>query len=962
MNYNNASGTSGSSESAPSASPSFLEDQIQETSACLLTERKAKKSQTQEEEEEEEYVRQLAASFAPALEELDALLASPGMELAAHVERLQRQRQQQQPKPQKLTYTAAAAGTGSSGSTAGKSPRNPSQNSNEYTNAYSDDEYGSDGSFDDELQNLATSEQLLRQELEFAHDFGAMMNTPITIMSKDKGSESDYNQHRSFLDPPQVIPMPSLLDDDESQEHPSFDQSQEQQTNRDSSMFTDETHFDNVHHVSGTEIEALDSHHDEGIEHFSSSLPDLDEDHYVSQQKRGDETAPHTPPTRSAITNPQTPVSQTRHNYTLSDHSHYLQIQTENRGGWYYMPILDLDPTVKEYIIPLPEKELDRLYVGFYAEDENDEDSQIVPHGLPIRTVGIKIRPDVLVGAVMDAIMHALEDVCEVQKRQGGHLVLTTISTTTPTNASSDRALDLDFQLVSYKGTQGSRFCERTLIMRIFYASNQSRQYNDKEPPLFLSQNSDDDQGLDGNADISETASVKLKEAAALVQKMETSKQGASERIFGSGFWGSKPIYPTKQAMQEAIAVQLLKKYKPCPSVEEGHLTLPSLSNEDWPWVLYSHRFIAAIWAEFQERDLSYASLSVCSFGQFPALTTLDVHYCSQLRRLSREVMVVSLLRSASELEQYAREAEYACANLIQVLKPCFELYKMDPPGLPQPLPLAEYPLDFTPHQDICPPWGQKVMEAMNGVTAISSDSSGEKSFDRAEKAVQLVLDAFQRQHDEEQSARLGRKNMQVMDRLAKMQAHKQTSIDKLQQAYTKSAAAKKAADEFHRFALKASSDLPETEQVPLFKCSILVGSSTGSVYVTGTQMMCVTQFIPIVGGNTVVLLDLAGLEFAVQDASSSLLNPLPAGISVRRGGSEIILFRPSYAAPRLVVFLEIVQALGGPHPKHHVGSSSKHHAASDEFNDNNESRLTNHLYGDKSPVDSRKHASGSSS
>ena len=940
----------------------------------MLTEQKARAasaaraSQSQEEEDEEEYVRQLAASFAPALEELDALLASPGMELTAHVERLQRQQKQQHQKkqeqtrmqPQKLMYTTASNTASSVGNTTGKSPRNASENSQHaYSNAFSDDEYGSDGSFDDELQNLATSEQLLRQELEFAHDFGAMMNTPITIMSKDKGYERDYNQQRSLHDPPQVIPMPSLLDDDESQDYTTLDQYQEQ-PHKDSSILIEENHVDDAHHLPGTEIEALESpiDRDEEIGQDSSSLPDWEEDHYISQQVRQhqeDANTPSTPPTRSAITYPQTPVSLTRHNYTLSDHSHYLKIQTENRGGWYYMPILDLDPTVKEYIIPLPEKELDRLYVGFYAEDENDEDSQIPQRGLPLRTVGIKIRPDVLVGAVMDAIMHALEDVCEVQKRQGGHLVLTT----TTENASIDGALDLDFQLVSYKGTQGSRFCERTLIMRIFYASNQSRQFNDNVAPSFLSHDSDDDQGLEGNADTSETASVKLKEAAALVQKMETSKQGASEKIFGSGFWGSKPIYPTKQAMQEGIALQLLKKYKPCPSVLDGHLTLPSLSNQDWPWVLYSHKFIAAIWAEFQERDLSYASLSVCSFGQFPALTTLDVHYCSQLRRLSREAMVLSLLRSASELEQYAREAEYACANLIQVLKPCFELYKMDPPGLPQPLPLAEYPLDFTPHQDICPPWGQKVMEAMNGVTAISSDSTGEKSFDRAEKAVQLVLDAFQRQHDEEQSARLGRKNMQVMDRLAKMQAHKQTSIDKLQQAYTKSAAAKKAADEFHRFAVKASSDFPEMEQVPLFKCGVLVGSSTGSLFVTATQMMCVTQFIPIVGGNTVVLLDLDGLDFVVQEASTSLLNPLPAGISVRRGGSEVLLLRPSYAAARLVVFLEIVQALGGPYPKHYVGSS-KNHSAEELDDDDDELRLTNHLYGDKSPVEARKRGSDS--
>lgn len=42
--------------------------------------------------------------------------------------------------------------------------------------------------------------------------------------------------------------------------------------------------------------------------------------------------------------------------------------------------------------------------------------------------------------------------------------------------------------------------------------------------------------------------------------------------------------------------------------------------------------------------------------------------------------------------------------------------------------------------------------------------------FDRAQEAVSIVLSAFHKQEDEELSARLCRKNVQVMDRLAKMQ------------------------------------------------------------------------------------------------------------------------------------------------------------------------------------------------
>jgi len=392
---------------------------------------------------------------------------------------------------------------------------------------------------------------------------------------------------------------------------------------------------------------------------------------------------------------------------------------------------------------------------------------------------------------------------------------------------------------------------------------------------------------------------------------METSKRGPNdETFFANSFFAKQPVFANKKSMQQAIADVLIKDHKSCPSVREGHLTLPSLSDTDWPWIEYSWKFIEKAWEELQDRDLTYSSLQTSPFGKFPNLPTLDTHYCSHLRRLCRENMIISLLKSASELEQYAREAEYACATLIQALKPTFESYQVMPPGLPQPLPLTAYPLNFTPHQATCPPWGKRVMEALNEVAAFEKTTK-ENSFERAETAVQKVLDALQRQDDEEQSARLGRKNLQVMDRLAKMQAHKRASIEAIKTSYSKSQRAKRAAKDFHYYAKRANSDLPEAEEVPLYKCSILVGGSTGSCFVTATQLMFVTQLIPVIGGNTVTVLDLIGLEFVLVEASSLL----PAGISIRRGGEEIYAFRPSSAAPRLKSFLEIIQATGAPDP-----------------------------------------------
>jgi hypothetical protein len=633
--------------------------------------------------------------------------------------------------------------------------------------------------------------------------------------------------------------------------------------------------------------------------------------------------------------------------YTLQQHAETLGLEMD--GGWYILES-KLATDVLEYVVPLPVEQLKRLYIGLIGgegeqtlavdiEQEGAPPSTSSPvaqttpktpassnsrssivnqtEPLPVRTIVIWIRADVLCGAVMDAVYHSLDYVGQVTKRQGGHLT-GIVSPCTLQNTDSGQVIhcpgfSVDVQLCTYKGSAKNKQGQRSLILRIYhYFSNDEVEIDDKckEEQIAACENAD------------EANTILLKEAAALVQKMET---GTTEMMKRSSFVSSL-FSPSKlgqeERIQDVISQQLLSGYRPCPSVLDGRLTLPALSEQDAPVVHASWRWIDACWNELENRDLSYSTLNTCRFGAFPALPTLDVHYCSQLRRLSREGMIVSLLKSASELEEYAREAEYTCANLIQMLRPTFHAYEIEPPALPQPLPLTAYPLDFTSPQSNCPPWGMKVMEALNRVSAMTSEENTNEiptksSYELGDEAIQMVLKAFQKQDDEEQGARLGRKNVQVMDRLAKMQAHKRASIGAIRDSYGRNLLVVQAADEFHIKAQQASSAADEKspeDQVPLYKCSVLVRSSTGTLYVTSTQILFVTKFIPIVGGQKCTLFDLEGLEFGIQESSSSLLmSPLPTSISVTRGGEELYSFRPSHGAHRLVAFLKVVQAMANP-------------------------------------------------
>lgn len=80
---------------------------------------------------------------------------------------------------------------------------------------------------------------------------------------------------------------------------------------------------------------------------------------------------------------------------------------------------------------------------------------------------------------------------------------------------------------------------------------------------------------------------------------------------------------------------------------------------------------------------------------QFPPLPTLDGHFIAQINAFCRESMIVFLVKTASELEIYAREFERSCGNLDQLLRPTFDMYRITPPQLPVPVPLTAYPLDF---------------------------------------------------------------------------------------------------------------------------------------------------------------------------------------------------------------------------------------------------------------------------
>lgn len=252
-----------------------------------------------------------------------------------------------------------------------------------------------------------------------------------------------------------------------------------------------------------------------------------------------------------------------------------------------------------------------------------------------------------------------------------------------------------------------------------------------------------------------------------------------------------------------------------------------------------------------------------------------------------------------------------------------------------------------------CPPWGLRVVEALNLIAAkspsadscflsdlefnatpsaknipqnVDKSTVGEEEkteFQKAREAASMVLAAFMIQEDEELSARLGRKNLQVMDRLAKMQAHKRELIITIRDSYGTNLAATKFANRFHAYAqqvAKPPSDddeipsstseefYPASDQIPLITCRSLSGKVPATCFVTSHQILLVTH--PILGDANTHLARLCDISVHVSTSKAkSLLNPIPSTVIIccKKDKKEIFSFRPLMGARPFKEFIDLL-------------------------------------------------------
>ena len=446
-------------------------------------------------------------------------------------------------------------------------------------------------------------------------------------------------------------------------------------------------------------------------------------------------------------TNPQVVDSHNEESMMSVDLNYTMVRETDDSIKGY--AVEEILPCTREYIKPMSFSTLSKIYGGLVGEQGDEiicakgrlrrqiqkkgdesclekekeevcENQQISGEKqrkvakVPVRTCMIRIRPDVLCGAVMDAVYASVQSLGgEMTKRQGGHfrgIIPAWINDRNQTMKDEDAMIRrnsssifsfsfprekeplmlppfiIDAQLCSRKK---SREFERILLIRVFLVEHDTLMDNGTKIPSTINSSYHSlDSFSPSSEDLDSLVSGKsslLREAATLVQRIDAvSVNGGSavlaerdqdfaDEIVGTpitnnnllqtpqhqiksslrehkdtpkidtysqqvGNMISSPIpfigisrsdeeatralslsatqkddskaISAEKSIQKKASNRLMRFQKSTPSVKDDEDTvldpIPSLSNNDWPCIVSSWRFLKECLSELNDRNLAY--------------------------------------------------------------------------------------------------------------------------------------------------------------------------------------------------------------------------------------------------------------------------------------------------------------------------------------------------------------------
>ena len=585
--------------------------------------------------------------------------------------------------------------------------------------------------------------------------------------------------------------------------------------------------------------------------------------------------------------------------YTLFDHYTFLKLSEVPNLGF----VCDVSDhllqseeghnnDIKEFCEPISDEALASTYYGL---------GELAQDSLPVRTLTIRIRPDVLCGAVMDSVFASVEACSDhslrLLKRQGGHLRAVVVNGKVP--------FVVDAQLCT------SRFgnYQRLLVLRFYYATSSELA----EVEFFSSiggkeyeMPSEKEQNWMNLHVRGAQMNLHLREACALVQLINNKRGALNDNSWAdSGFPWSRRINSPRQA-----CTYLTSSFRWSPSVRSPKrrfsgpsIVLPSLSRDDWMVIQSSWSLCDRIWRSLAD-TCAYSSLSSTPIEIRSELCGLDFQYCMQMFSLSEERMLSEVQQVVNKLHWQVDQAEKLNKVFADVTKPMFKTYGIE--GIEDTEAMDLFPPDWADEDGPEPQTFNSLAKEALAASEISSKESivSKTNQEVAEGIVRIVYSAYNCYHNLVQTERVKRANGNILTRLFKKQLWLQELYKRLRDSFMISKDALHASKACYQLAQDANIRKSSRERLRLVPM-LTFDLDGGKCYVTATHVLFSLKR-RFNKNSSVLLFDLN--EIDLKQISPSLLQ------IVMMGNDELLLqFRPAAIdASRLKTFIEVLQSLQG--------------------------------------------------
>jgi hypothetical protein len=421
-------------------------------------------------------------------------------------------------------------------------------NANDISRSMMEDE---DDDLDDELEQLALSEQALREELEFAAGM-SMLGSPSPIRNSNSG-----NENNSAVNLPSPVDLNSRLE----QEQPPSSRVDDSETDRPPSNALQD-HADYLQLK--TERTGLWYYIQMTSDLLPTAMPgssllsraeteDLVKDYclpipfrklkrvygglvfydvWESKRRR----AMHLTPSRSSTNTPAKTPSKSLFGGLLQTPAKSSNVSSATTpavtpaGFTLPVPATPATPATINKMAPNSTTQQKPPRTPLQPiSSTNIYDNSNIEEPLPVRTISIRVRPDVLCGAIMDAAHHAFQMLpsdctTNIIKRQGGHLRGAVYL------PKQQLAYVIDVQLC----TQKNLTLERRLLLRFYHIQDdpealqelgqilqrRQQQAENHPQPAGNENKMENDENNDDLAQERSTANRHMKQACSLVQRL----------------------------------------------------------------------------------------------------------------------------------------------------------------------------------------------------------------------------------------------------------------------------------------------------------------------------------------------------------------------------------------------------------------------------------------------------------